>query len=134
MMPGFSIILCTPTQRELIPDVHSFRGRDAAGSFGILPNAYRRLTVIKSGLAQFKRTDQIVEYLALPDGVLDFKDKQLFLAVTKFYRSSSLEEISQLLEKNIQAESEQIQEIRRTLSRLDQGILKKLAQISQSFV
>lgn len=133
-MPGFSIILCTPTQRELIPDVQSFRGKDLAGSFGILPHAYHRLTVIKSGLAQFKRVDQQVEYLALPDGVLDFKDNQLFLAVTKFYRSSSFDEITQLLKKNIQAESEEIQEIRRTLNRLDQGILKKMAQISQSFV
>jgi F-type H+-transporting ATPase subunit epsilon len=107
----------------------SFVGRDSAGSFGILPKAFRRITVLSCGLAQFRTDDHGLEYLALSDGVLSFKNNELFLAVKKYYRSQDFGEISRLLEEQLKAENTQITEIRRSVTRLDQEIISKMQQI-----
>ena len=53
-MKTFPLHLMSMTRSESIPDVVQFTGRDTAGSFGILANASRRITVLIFGLAHFK--------------------------------------------------------------------------------
>lgn len=119
------------TRSEWIPDVVRFTGRDAAGSFGILANASRRMTVLIFGLAHFQNAAGNVEYLALPGGVLYFVANELRIATTTFVRSSGLEEISAALDRELRQEEEGLRDIKQSLHRLDEEIMKRLYELKR---
>lgn len=131
-MTTFQITLMSMTRSEAVPDVVSFTGRDAAGSFGILANAYRRMTVLIFGLAHFQLATGGVEYLALPGGLLYFVDNELRIATTNFVRSSGLEEISEALDHQLRQEESELREIKQGLHRLDEQILKRMYEMKRS--
>jgi F-type H+-transporting ATPase subunit epsilon len=127
----FMLTLVSPVRREQLDDVLRFTGRDGSGSFGILANAFRRITALSFGMASLTRADGASEYLALPGGVLYFSRNSLRIATTAFVRSRSMDEVAQALEKKIRSEEEGIREIRRSLHRLDEEILKRLSHFSR---
>jgi F-type H+-transporting ATPase subunit epsilon len=130
-MKTFRLHLMSVTQSEWIPDVVQFTGRDASGSFGILANASRRLTVLVFGLAHFRNAAGQVEYLALPGGVLYFVSNELHIATTDFFRSAELEEISVALDRQLREEEEELRDIKQSLHRLDEQIMKRLYEMSR---
>ena len=131
-MKTFRIKLMSMTRSESIPDVVRFAGRDAAGSFGILANAYRRMTVLIFGLAHFQHATGSVEYLALPGGLLYFADNELRIATTNFMRSSGLEEISAALDRQLRQEESELHDIKQSLHQLDEEILKRMYELTRS--
>lgn len=131
-MKTFSIRLMSMTRSESIPDAVRFTGRDAAGSFGILANASRRMTVLAFGLAHFENAAGKTEYLALPGGLLYFSGNELRIATTNFIRSSALEEISAALDRELQREESALRETKQSLHRLDEEILKRMYELRRS--
>ncbi len=130
-MKTFRLHLMSATRSEWIPDVVRFTGRDTSGSFGILANASRRMTVLVFGLAHLQDAAGKVEYLALPGGVLYFVDNELRIATTKFVRSPELEEISAALESQLRQEEEGLRDIKQSLHRLDEEIMKRLYELKR---
>jgi F-type H+-transporting ATPase subunit epsilon len=128
----FRLDLMSMTRSESIPDVVRFTGRDAAGSFGILANAYRRMTVLVFGLAHFQDAAGKIEYLALPGGLLYFAGNVLRIATTNFVRSPGLEEISRALDRQLRQEESELHEIKQSLHRLDEEILKRMYELTRS--
>ena len=53
-MKAFTLRLQDSTRLSRIDDVVTFVGEDASGSFGILANHARMMTVLVMGLARFK--------------------------------------------------------------------------------
>jgi len=131
-MKTFHLRLMSMTRSEVIPDVVRFTGRDAAGSFGILANASRRMTVLVFGLAHFLNASDKTEYLALPGGLLYFSANDLRIATTDFLRSASLEEISAALDRQLRQKESELREIRQSLHRLDEEILKRMYELTRS--
>ncbi len=131
-MKTFRLHLMSATQSEWIPDVVRFTGRDAAGSFGILANAARRMTVLVFGLAHWQNAAGKVEYLALPGGVLYFVNNELRIATTKFVRSAGLEEISAALDRELRQGEEELRDIKQSLHRLDEEIMKRLYELKRT--
>jgi F-type H+-transporting ATPase subunit epsilon len=119
------------TQSESISGVWRFTGRDASGSFGILADAQRRLTVLVFGLAHFQRAEGGIEYLALPGGVLYFLKNELVIATTSFVRSPGLEEVSAALDRQLRQKEEGLREIKRSLHRLDEEIMKRMYELNR---
>jgi F-type H+-transporting ATPase subunit epsilon len=130
-MKTFRLHLMSMTRSETIPEVVRFTGRDAAGSFGILANAHRRMTVLVFGLAHFQNAAGNVEYLALPGGLLHFVDNELRIATTNFVRSSGLEEISAALDRQLRQEEAELREIKQSLHRLDEEIMKRMYELKR---
>ena len=128
-MKTFRLHLMSMTRSELIPDVVRFTGRDAAGSFGLLANAYRRVTVLVFGLAHFQDAAGNLEYLALPGGVLYFVGNELRITTTHFIRGSSLDEISAALDRELRQEEEELHTIKQSLHRLDEEILRRMFEL-----
>jgi F-type H+-transporting ATPase subunit epsilon len=131
-MKTFRLQLMSMTRSEVIPDVIRFTGRDAAGSFGILANASRRMTVLVFGLAHFLNASEETEYLALPGGLLYFSNNELRVATTNFVRSSSLEEISSVLDLQLREQESELRDIKQSLHRLDEEILKRMYELTRS--
>lgn len=130
-MKTFRIHLMSATQSEWIPDAVRFTGRDASGSFGILANASRRMTALVFGLAHWQNAAGNVEYLALPGGVLYFVNNELRIATTKFVRSPEIEGISAALENQLRQEEEELRDIKQSLHRLDEEIMKRLYKMTR---
>lgn len=131
-MKTFRLHLMSMTRSEVIPGIVRFTGRDAAGSFGILANAARRMTVLVFGLAHFLNASEKTEYLAVPGGLLYFSRNELRIATTDFVRSSGLEEISAALDRQLRQKESELREIRQSLHRLDEEILKRMYQLTRS--
>lgn len=131
-MKTFRLHLMSTTRSEWISDVVRFTGRDASGSFGILANASRRMTVLVFGLAHVQDAAGKIEYLALPGGVLYFVNNELRIATTKFVRSSELGEISAALESQLRQEEEGLRDIKHSLHRLDEEIMKRLYELKRT--
>ena len=130
-MKTFRIHLMSMTRSEWIPDVVRFTGRDAAGSFGILANASRRMTVLGFGLARFQ-TASGTEYLAGAGGLLYFVDNELQISTTSYVRSSGLQEISAALDVQFRNEETELHEIKQSLRRLDEEILKRMYELQRN--
>ena len=130
-MKTFLLHLMSATRSEWIPDVVRFTGRDTSGSFGILANASRRMTVLVFGLAHLQDAAGKVEYLALPGGVLYFVDNELRIATTKFVRSPEVDEISAALESQLRQDEEGLRDIKQSLHRLDEEIMKRLYELKR---
>ena len=131
-MKTFRLHLMSATRSEWIPDVVRFTGRDGSGSFGILANASRRMTVLVFGLAHVQDAAGKIEYVALPGGVLYFVNNELRIATTKFVRSPQLEEISAGLESQIRQEEEGLRDIKQSLHRLDEEIMRRLYELKRA--
>jgi F-type H+-transporting ATPase subunit epsilon len=131
-MKTFRLHLMSMTRSEVIPDIVRFTGRDAAGSFGILANASRRMTVLVFGLAHFLNASEKTEYLALPGGLLYFSSNELRIATTDFFRSSGLEEISAALDRQLRERESELREIKQSFHRLDEAILKRMYELTRN--
>lgn len=131
-MKTFRLHLMSMTRSEVIPHVVRFTGRDAVGSFGILANASRRMTVLLFGLAHFLNASEKTEYLAVPGGLLYFSANELRIATTDFVRSSGLEEISAALDRQLREKESELREIKQSLHRLDEEILKRMYELRWS--
>jgi F-type H+-transporting ATPase subunit epsilon len=129
-MKTFRLHLMSMTRSEWITDVLQFTGRDAAGSFGILANASRRITVLIFGLAHFQ-TPAGLEYLALPGGLLYFVNNELRITTTGYVRSKGLEEISVALESKLRKHETELREIKQSLHRLDEQIMKRMYELTR---
>lgn len=131
-MNTFTIHLQSATQYEQLDDIVSFVGTDSSGSFGIMAGHARMMSCVKFGLMQFKHKDSVIEYLALPGGVIYFIDNQLFLSTRHYFRSKNYAEIVDELNNQLRTEEKAVQDIRETLSRLDENILKRLWEMQRA--
>lgn len=121
----------SPIQLVQIDDIVSFTAKDASGSFGLLANAFRRITALSFGMTSLRRADGSLEYLALPGGVLYFASNELRIATTTFVRSQSRDEITAALDKKIRLEEENIRDLKRSLHQLDEEILRRLSSMGR---
>lgn len=130
-MNTFSLeIQSSVSAMERFEDVISFSGRDSSGSFNILANAERRMTVLSFGLASFRCLDGIQEFLALPGGLLYFRNNELILTPQTYVRDSDFEKITTALENGILVSENASRETRLSLRKLDEEILRRLSHLN----
>lgn len=130
-MKTFRLHLMSPAKSEWISDLIRFTGHDDAGSFGIMANAARRITVLAFGLAHFETSDGRLEYLAMPGGVLYFVNNKLLIATTHYIRATGLDEVSEALDQQLRKEEESLRDVRKSLQHLDEQMLKRLYELQR---
>lgn len=130
-MSGFTLHLASATGGERIPDVASFVGADASGSFGILPGRARFLTVLDYGLARFQIGDQPWRYLACPGAVLHFVANTLFINTRRYLVDDDYGRISALLAGQLAREEAELKTVKDNLQRLEQELFRRLRQIDR---
>ena len=124
--------LQSATQYERIDNLESFVGEDASGSFGILPGHARMMSLLGFGLARFRIALQDWEFLALPGGLVYFVDGQLYLNTRRYLRGKDYDRLAVLLRKELLAEEEALREMKQSMRRLEEEMLKRLWKMQQS--
>ncbi len=125
-MNTFLLHLESATQYEKIENVAGFVARDDSGSFGILPHHARMMTLLAFGLARFRVSGQGWEFLALPGGLARFVDNELHISTRRYLRGKDFERISVGLREELRAEEEALREMKRSVSRLEEEMFKRL--------
>jgi F-type H+-transporting ATPase subunit epsilon len=130
-MNSFVMNLCDAGQQMRIADVISFVGTDASGSFGLRARHAPFMTALAFGLARFRTADEGWTYLALPGGILYFKQNELTLSTRHFLLDSDYERVAGLLERQLAAEEENLQATRDSLRHLERAMFKCLLALQR---
>ena len=130
-MNTFTLHLQSATQYERIGGVGSFVGEDASGSFGILAGRARLMTVLGYGLARYREAEGPWKYVACPGAVLYFVDDRLFLNTRRYLHDTDYQRIAKGLLDQLLAEEEKLRNIKESLARLEQELLRRLWQMGR---
>lgn len=130
-MKPFTLLLQDATHREQVDDVASFVGWDESGSFGLLAGHERFMTVLSWGLARFQTMDERWHYLALPGGLLYFRQNIATISTRRFFRDDDVDRISRTLEEQLMVEEDSLRSMKQSLSRLEEEMFKRLWQMGR---
>lgn len=125
-MNGFTFYLLDATHSVEIKDVTSFSGEDASGSFGLLANHARFMTVLSIGIAKYRAGDSDWKYLAAPGGVLYFHNNTLTLCTYRFLLDDDHQRISAALEQQLLVEEEKLQAFKASLHHMEEEVFMRL--------
>ena len=131
-MNTFTLRIQDSRQVNEIDGVVSFVGEDASGSFGILAGHTRILTTLVIGLARFRTGELAWHYLALPGGVLYFKNDLLTLSTRRFVVDDDYTRISAALEEELLAEEAKLHTMKSSLHQMEEELLRRLWDIGRS--
>jgi F-type H+-transporting ATPase subunit epsilon len=127
----FMMVLSDSTNHQQIDGVTSFIGMDTSGNFGIQAYHARFMTTLVFGMARFRQEEDNWQYIALPGGVLYFKDNQLTISTRHFLIDSDFDRISASLGKQLIAEEENLRATRLSLHLMEQAILKQMISLQR---
>ncbi len=131
-MKVFSLQLFDSRRSESFDGISDFVGEDASGSFGILAGHARMMTVLVFGLARFRAgRDAPWRYLALPGALLYFDDNTLTLMSRHYLIDDDYDRISARLSDELLSEEEQLHEIRQSLQRMEEAMLRRMWELGQ---
>lgn len=131
-MSGMTLLLQDAEHGERFDGVSSFVGEDASGSFGILPNHGRLLTVLGFGLARFRHADGQWRFIAIPGAVLSFDDNELVISARRYLWDTDHRRIGRALDEELRREEEDLSAIRENLRRLEEEMLKSLTHLERN--
>lgn len=130
-MRRFELILRDASGSESIPDVVSFVGEDASGTFGILGGHARMMTSLTFGLARFRPVDSDWRYIALARGVLYFCDDVLEIDTRRYLIGDDYERLSHALGEQLAAEEQALKEAASSLRRMEEEMLARLWELQR---
>lgn len=130
-MVVFTLQLHSATQAQRFDAVTTFVGVDESGSFAIRAGHERMMTVLDTGLARFRQTDSW-RYLALPAAVLYFYQNHLTLSTRHYLVDDDLDHIARALSEQLLAEEESLRQIKGSLRRMEDELLKRLYQLDST--
>lgn len=130
-MSTFVLQLMDSTHSEQITAVTSFIGEDASGSFGLQAQHAHFITALVFGLAKFCCVKGEWQYLAVPGGILVFKDNMLTISTRHFLLDTDFERISALLQQQLLAEEEKLRTTKSSLQTLEQAMLKRMLALQR---
>jgi F-type H+-transporting ATPase subunit epsilon len=131
-MKSFTLFLQDNTQASKIDGVTSFVGEDDTGSFGILPDHARMMTVLVMGLARFRIGTGNWQYIATPGALLYFHENQLVLSARHYLVDEDYTRISNALQQELLEEESQLQSQKKSLRHMEEMMLKRLWELGRS--
>ncbi len=134
MTASLTLSLQSAARSERIDGVASFVGRDASGSFGILPGRARLITVLDYGLARFRPVDGDWRYLACPGGVLYLDAGMLFVSTRRYVVDTDFDRISAVLAGQLAREEAALADVKDNLRRLEQELFRRLGRLERGEV
>jgi F-type H+-transporting ATPase subunit epsilon len=128
-MKTYTLLLQDASQTERITGLRAFVGEDASGSFSILANHARMMTVLVTGLARYRRDESRWQYLAMPGAVLYFNANVLALYTRRYLRDADYTRISAALQEQLLGEEQRLQTTRDSLRRMEESLLRRLWEL-----
>jgi len=131
-MRTFAISLIDATESERVEDVLSFVGEDGSGAFGILAGRHPLLTLLSQGLCRYRTAAGGWRYIALPGGVLSFRDGLLTIATRRYLRDDDLERIGRRLSDEIAHEEEGRAEITGLFRNVEHQLMRRMIDLDSA--
>lgn len=122
----FCLRLSDARQSARYDRVARFIGADASGAFGILAHHGPMVAVLRYGLARFADADGQWHYLAMPGGVLHFRDNLLNLMTEYYLLDDQRGNIVARLAEAMAHDDSELQRVRKTLAEIDLALLRGL--------
>lgn len=129
---GFTLVLSDAQRNERFEQVARFIGADGSGAFGVLAHHAPMVAVLRYGLARFADARGQWQYLALPGGVLHFRDNTLTLLAERYFRGDARERIVACLADEMAREDSELQNVRATLAEIERALIRRLSALSAS--
>lgn len=133
-MQVFRLDLYDATRHEQYPDIERFVGTDASGSFAIWGGHTRLMTALAFGLCRFRGPDASWNHLALPGGLLYFRENRLSIMTRHFVVERDYERVTTILEEQLAQEEASLREIHGSLRRMEEEMLRRLWSLRRSGV
>ena len=130
-MNTFMFRLLGATHSDEIADVTSFIGEDDTGSFGLLADHARFMTILSIGIARYRIGESRWKYLAVPAGVIYFHDNILTLCTYRYLLDDDYMRISQALQQQLLAEEEKLQTFKESLHHMEEEVFKRLWEMGK---
>lgn len=131
-MKTFMLRLLGATQCEDIAEVISFVGEDDTGSFGLLADHARFMTMLSMGIAKYRIGENQWQYLAAPGGVVYFHDNVLTVCTDRYLLDDDYRRINKALQQQLLAEEETIQAFKDSLQHMEEEVFKRLWEMGRS--
>lgn len=128
-MKTFTLLIQDATHAEKIEDISSFVGEDISGSFGILADHARLMTILVMGLARYRKGNEAWQYLVQPGAVLYFKNNLLTISTRHYFRDEDYMRISSDLQQKLLAEEEELHTVKHSLQHMEKEILKHMWEL-----
>ena len=125
-MNTFRLILRDANHSETFEQVSSFVAEDDSGSFGVMAQHTRMMTSLVFGLARFRRVEDSWTYLALPGGLVYFRDNTLTIVTRRFFMDQEYDRISRTLTEELLAEETKLSAIKQSLRHMEEDLLKQM--------
>jgi F-type H+-transporting ATPase subunit epsilon len=125
----FSLKIQDATHAEEIEGVTSFVGEDSSGSFGILGDHARFMTILVMGLARYRKGDESWQYLAQPGAVLYFHNNLLTISTRHYFRDQDYMRISNDLQQKLLAEEEELDAVKHSLQHMEKEVFKHMWEL-----
>jgi F-type H+-transporting ATPase subunit epsilon len=129
---SFTLRLRDATKSEEIADVRAFIGEDSSGSFGLLANHVRFMTLLSIGIARYRISAGHWKYIAAAGGVLYFNDNTLTVTTYHYLLDDDYMHISQALQQQLLTEAEQLKKCKDNLYHMEEEVLKRLWKIGKT--
>lgn len=128
-MKTFTLLIQDATHAEKIDGLSSFVGEDKSGSFGILADHARFMTILVMGLARYRTGKEPWQYLAQPGAVLYFKNNLLTISTRHYFRDENYMHISNDLQQKLLAEEEELHSVKHSLQHMEKEVLKHMWEL-----
>ncbi|MFA9420377.1 MAG: F0F1 ATP synthase subunit epsilon [Gammaproteobacteria bacterium] len=128
-MKTFSLKIQDATHAEKIEGITSFVGEDMSGSFGILADHARFMTMLVMGLSRYRIGNESWQYLAQPGAVLYFQNNLLTISTRHYFRDQDYMRISNDLQQKLLAEEEELDAVKHSLQHMEKEVLKHMWEL-----
>lgn len=130
-MSVFVLRLLDAAHTEQFSEVSAFVGEDASGRFGLQANHARFMTALVFDLAKFRQGNEAWRYLALPGGILLFKDNILTISTRHFMVDTDFERISVSVVQQLRVEEENLRATKHSLHTMEQAMFKRMLALQR---
>ena len=130
-MTGMRLHLESAASYECVEEVASFVATDASGSFGLMPGHEPLATVLEFGLSRFRVGEAPWRYIAAPGAVLLAEGDEIHFSTRRCVVGGDLDALRRVLDEQLSAEEEAQKEVKSSVRKLEQEMLKKLWQLGR---
>ena len=128
-MNTFHLSLLDSAGADRFEQIRQFIGADGSGAFGLLAGHEPLVVALRYGLARFEDDRGIWRYVALPGGILRFKDNVLSVATVRYFLGDEPAVLVQQLESEMAQDDSELSAARLTMAKIDRSLVRRLADL-----
>ena len=113
-------------------DVSRIVAETYEGSFGILPQRLDCIATLCPGILIYEHNEGGETYVAIDEGVLIKKDKQVLISVHNAVVGKDLEQLSETVRREFLTFNEEEQNARTVLSKLESAFVRRFVEIQHA--